>query len=208
MAILQGDSVAGTSVHERRRCTLVPGDLASPARPPAGEAGRRGLFEWMRAARPPRRLGLGLALGGLIVSSIAVVGLATGGNDGPSAPPAVKPPVFSSLPGHDVGAMAIDGESVEVKMLTYVPNEVTGWHRHTGLHAVAVISGTLTIYGPDCQPSRYSDGQAYVGGREIHLAINETDQPVVMAVTYIYPAESSWEHFLIPASAPGGCSVP
>lgn len=98
-------------------------------------------------------------------------------------------------------------ENVEVHMLTYDPHQVTGWHAHTGLHAVAVLAGSLTVYGPDCQAHRYGAGESYVGGLTAHLARNETDEPVRMAVTYVFPAGTAMDGFNIPAPPPGGCAL-
>jgi quercetin dioxygenase-like cupin family protein len=159
--------------------------------------------------RPPlisRRAGAALGLVGVISVTIVtgavllLMGTArrepTRALDAP-APPAKVAAIVISRP-----------EEVEVHMSTYQPGQSSSWHRHTGLHAVAVVSGTLTVYGPDCQAHAYGPGEAYVGGQSVHLARNETDQPLEMAVTYLFPAGSSMEEFLIQDSPPAGCRIP
>jgi quercetin dioxygenase-like cupin family protein len=116
----------------------------------------------------------------------------------------------SAEPGATTGTDRIMVEgvgNVQVQMQTYVPEQSSKWHRHRGMHALAVISGTLTVYGPDCQAHRFAAGEAYVGGHGVHLARNETDRPVAMAVTYVFPSGTTLGDFVIPASPPAGCSV-
>ena len=104
--------------------------------------------------------------------------------------------------------VAIGGPSdVAAQMATYAPGQSSGWHTHTGLHAVVVMSGTLTIVDGDCRRQIYGPGDSYVGGREVHLALNETAAPVEMAVTYMFPAGVSHTGFHIPAAAPAGCGT-
>jgi quercetin dioxygenase-like cupin family protein len=134
-----------------------------------------------RRVRPSRRAGLGLALAGLVTSVAAVVGLALGpgGGTGP--------------PGHPAGtaadpsvALALPSESdILVVPLTYEPGEATSWHTHQGMHAVVVLSGQLTVYDGECHGHVFARGEAYVGGTAVHLARNETDEPVQMLVAFI-----------------------
>jgi hypothetical protein len=51
-----------------------------------------------------------------------------------------------------------------------VVRQTSGWHSHPGLHLVTVVSGTLTVYGPDCQPRSYGPGELHIGGDTVHLA--------------------------------------
>jgi len=96
---------------------------------------------------------------------------------------------------------------VTVQMATYEPGESSGWHSHSGMHAVLVVSGTLTVYDGQCQPRVVGPGEMYVGGRDVHLATNSTALPVVMTVTYMFPAGASHTGFHIPAAAPSGCAI-
>lgn len=85
----------------------------------------------------------------------------------------------------------------------YEPGHDSGWHTHPGIHAVAVLSGSMTVYDGECRATTYGPGQPYVGGRGLHLVRNQSSVPVEMSVTYLNPSSpgSSAQHF----SAPGGC---
>ena len=72
---------------------------------------------------------------------------------------------------------------------------------------MTVISGTLRFYGPDCQPRHYGPGEPYVGGDRAHLARNEGEMPVEMAVTYVMAPGQSIGHFRVPDVAPTGCGL-
>ena len=91
--------------------------------------------------------------------------------------------------------------------MTYAPGETSGWHSHPGLHLVTVIAGTLTVYGPDCQPRTYGPGQPYIGGDSVHLAANEGEVPVEMGVTYLTTPGQSMAGFRVPHQAPPACPV-
>jgi hypothetical protein len=67
------------------------------------------------------------------------------------------------------------------------------------------VSGELTIYGDSCRPQSVSPGHPYVGGRELHLARNETARPVEMIVTFLNPATAAGDRGLLPA--PANCAV-
>src|SRR5262249_49724116 len=57
------------------------------------------------------------------------------------------------------------------------PGQSFGWHFHREAVAVAISSGTLTLYDgkdPGCTASRYSAGQGFVEpANHIHIARNE-----------------------------------
>ena len=92
---------------------------------------------------------------------------------------------------------------VAVVTQVYEPGQTSGWHAHAGLHAVAVLSGELTIYDRECRPRRVVAGKPYVGGLELHLARNETSEPVDMIVTYLNAVGPEPPR----TGAPAGCSV-
>lgn len=148
----------------------------------------------------PPTAGLALVVAGLVVVGAVTAALLLPGADPGPAAPAARPPA--------TGGITVTGaEDVEVRMVTYLPGEASSWHRHPGLHAVAVLSGTLTVYGPDCQAQSFGPGQSYVGGQQAHLAQNSTGAPLEMAVTYLVAEGSSMADFLIPAAPPPGCAV-
>lgn len=144
--------------------------------------------------------GVRLVVGGLAtVGTVVVVLLMTAPS--PSPKPEITPatdPIM--IEGFGVG-------NVQVEVRTYTPDQSSNWHRHSGMHAVAVISGTLTVYGPDCMSRRFAAGEAHVGGQELHLARNETDHPVELMVIYLFPGGQSVDGFTIPAAPPTGCGV-
>ena len=153
-----------------------------------------------------RRGGLGLVAVGIATVVLAVAGLFTTRaqpeSPFPSKPSGTRP---ASLTAHGVST-AGNAEAVQVQMVTYVPRQSSGWHHHTGVHAIAVISGTLTVYDGECQPHRYGPGEAYIGGQGLHLARNEADEPIEMAVTYVLPSGTALEE-TIAGAPPAGCPV-
>lgn len=114
-------------------------------------------------------------------------------------------------PGHaDVPAAAADPGIVlrgpgDVAIVTqvYEPGQTSGWHTYAGLHAVAVLTGELTVYDSECRPQRVVAGEPYVGGHDLHLARNETAEQVDMVVTYLNAVGPTSPH----AGAPAGCAV-
>ena len=107
--------------------------------------------------------------------------------------------------------MAIGGPSdVASQLASYAPLQSSGWHSHTGLHAVVVLTGTLTIVDVvdgECRRHTYGAGDSYVGGRDVHMALNETAAPLEMAVTYMFPAGVSHTGFHVSVEAPAGCEI-
>ena len=110
-------------------------------------------------------------------------------------------------PAPAAGLVLAGPERVAVHLSGYDPHESSAWHKHTGLHAVAIVSGTLTVYGPDCKAVRYGAGQSFVGGQDLHLARNETAEPVQLTETVLYPDGVPLESFVVPAGPPAGCEV-
>ena len=118
--------------------------------------------------------------------------------------PAVPQPI---TPAPAAGLVITGPESVAVHLSGYDPLESSTWHKHTGLHAVAIQSGTLTVYGPDCKAVRYGAGQSFVGGQHLHMVRNETEEPVQLTETILYPAGLPLASFVVPAGPPAGCDV-
>ena len=159
-----------------------------------------------RRRRPPLRLApLALMAAGMAVISGAALVLvphlaSVSGEAGAGTRPPVAAPASSGV--------AIGGPSdVAAQMASYAPGQSSGWHSHTGLHAVVVVSGTLTIVDGDCQRRTFGPGDSYVGGRDVHVALNETASPLEMAVTYLFPAGVSHTGFHVPAAVPPGCDT-
>lgn len=94
---------------------------------------------------------------------------------------------------------------VSVQQATYEPGQTSGWHAHTGMHAVLVLSGQVTFYDEQCRRQTYGAGDTYVGGQLAHVVRNETDEPAQLAVTYLFPAGQPHTSFHVDSPAPAGC---
>ena len=112
----------------------------------------------------------------------------------------------ASAPAHAGAAIGAPSD-VAAQMASHAPGQTSGWHSHSGLHAVVVVSGTLTIIDGECQRHTYGPGDSYVGGRDVHVALNETAAPLEMAITYMFPAGVSHTDFHVPAAAPPACGT-
>lgn len=158
------------------------------------EAGRQHLFP-----SPVRKSPALCMAAGLVVTAVALLTLARQWSPVPEQAGAGGPaPAFSGV--------AIGGpRDVAAQTASYAPGQSSGWHSHTGLHAVVVLSGTLTIVDGECRRQTYGPGDSYVGGREVHLALNDTASPLEMAVTYMFPAGVSHTGFHVPVAKPASC---
>ena len=137
-------------------------------------------------ARPVLAMAAGL---GLIGAALAAVHQAS---------PAAPKPASSTL---TIGGPA----DVAVQTAIYQPGQTSGWHAHTGIHAVMVLSGTVTFYDGECRAQAYGPGETYVGGQGLHSVRNETAEPANLAVTYLFPAGVSHTTFHVDMPAPAGC---
>ena len=115
--------------------------------------------------------------------------------EAPSPPPAVA---------DDSSAITVSARDISVVTQVYGAGEDSGWHTHSGIHAVAVLSGVLTVYDGQCRPQTFEPGRPYVGGQDLHLVRNETAVPVEMAVTYLSPSHGGGPTQRLPA--PAGCA--
>jgi quercetin dioxygenase-like cupin family protein len=122
--------------------------------------------------------------------------------------------VVHSVAGRDVAPVPVSSAitlagpgDVTVQGATYQPGQTSGWHSHTGMHAVMVLSGTVTFYDGQCQGRSYGPGETYVGGQDVHVVRNETVAPAELAVTYLFPAGQAHTTFHVDARPPAGCDV-
>lgn len=158
----------------------------------------------LTSLRPRHSRPLLLMVAGLAVCSAATalaVTARTGATSGRAAAGSRRAAAVTA--GVDVGGPA----DIAAQIATYGPGQSSGWHSHTGLHAVVVLTGTLTIVDGDCTRHTYGPGESYIGGRDVHLAVNETAAPVQMTVTYMFPAGVSHTGFHVAATAPPGCDI-
>ena len=120
-----------------------------------------------------RALPLVAMAGGLVVMAVAALVMVRAGDD--------------PAPAGDPLAITLSARDVSVVTQVYEPGHDSGWHSHPGIHAVAVVSGVLTVVDAQCQVQIVEPGRPYVGGQELHVVRNHSDQPVTMSVTYLSP---------------------
>lgn len=116
-----------------------------------------------------------------------------------------RPASTVSVAKADPSAITVSARDVSVVSQVYGPGEQSGWHAHSGIHAVAVVSGVLTVYDDQCRLETFEPGRPYIGGQHPHLVRNETDAPVVMAVTYLSPTAPGTS--TVHLAPPTGCSI-
>lgn len=165
--------------------------------PEAGVGAGRGVASRRGRIAPLLAMVAGVAVMALAVA--VVLRAADGGRPRAQAASTVAAPVA------DPFAITLSARDVSVVTQVYEPGADSGWHAHPGIHAVAVLSGVLTVYDNQCHPQTFGPGQPYVGGQQAHLVRNEADTPVVMVVTYLNPSSptSATEHM----PGPAGCVI-
>jgi quercetin dioxygenase-like cupin family protein len=142
-----------------------------------------------------------MAAGLLVVGLAATVLLSALTRDGGASAPAP----LAAAAAADPLAVTLSARDVSVVQQVYEPGQASGWHSHSGIHAVAVLSGVLTVYDGQCHAQTFQAGQPYVGGQELHLVRNESSEPVVMSVTYLNPTSGGEPTRRFPA--PSGCAA-
>ena len=79
---------------------------------------------------------------------------------------------------------------VHVQESRFSPGDVVDWHNHPGFALIAVKSGTMTFYDPDCSAHRIGPGQAFVESGGPTKAANEGSTEALFYVTYVVPQGS------------------
>jgi quercetin dioxygenase-like cupin family protein len=79
---------------------------------------------------------------------------------------------------------------VHVQESRFSPGDVVDWHNHPGFALIAVKSGTMTFYDPDCTVHRVGPGQAFVESGGPTKAANEGSGEALFYVTYVVPQGS------------------
>lgn len=146
-----------------------------------------------------RRASLGMVAGGLAAFALAAGAFLLGTPQGATG---AASPGAASTARADAPRADAPFPDVGVTELTYEPGHASGWHVHSGLHSVVVLSGTLTVYDDNCQRHQYVAGETYLGGRTAHLARNEGTEPAELSVTYVYQSHADPG---VPVSIPFGC---
>ncbi len=94
-----------------------------------------------------------------------------------------------------------------VQQNIWAPQGSTGWHTHPGHSLIIVTAGTVTAYegdDPDCKPSVYTKGMAFVdpGGDHVHIVRNEGAVEAQTIAVQLIPAGQPRRIDLID---PGNC---
>jgi quercetin dioxygenase-like cupin family protein len=79
---------------------------------------------------------------------------------------------------------------VHVQEARFAPGDVVDWHNHPGFALIAVKSGTMTFYDPDCTAHRIGPGKAFVESGGPTKAANEGSTEALFYVTYLVPQGS------------------
>ena len=140
-------------------------------------------------------------LSGLAVLAFAATLVLDHQRPRPAASPSTSSPATA-----DSSAITVSARDISVVTQVYGAGDDSGWHSHSGIHAVTVLTGVLTVYDGQCRPQTFEPGRPYVGGQDVHLVRNETAAPVEMAVTYLSPSTGGGG-LTQRLPAPAGCTV-
>jgi quercetin dioxygenase-like cupin family protein len=157
----------------------------------------------------------------LLVSGVALAGCAQPGQLGQPAP-APAPPAPAAAPVPPAPAAPAPTEPVtgtldsrvtirtpgpavySVRTVVLAPGEALGWQRHPGTEMAVVRRGEVTLRRQgDCDPARFTDGQAlFVADAVPYRLANTGDEPAELLVTMLLApgAEESTE---VPAACSG-----
>jgi quercetin dioxygenase-like cupin family protein len=98
--------------------------------------------------------------------------------------------VKRSVPGDwKVEVAARPNLDIAVQVIDFPPQSQSSWHTHPGPVFISVVSGRITFYDADCQPTTRSAGEGFLDtGSSPHIARNEDlVVPARNVVTYFAP---------------------
>jgi quercetin dioxygenase-like cupin family protein len=139
----------------------------------------------------------------LLVSAIAVTALAVGTplvsaiTSTLFVTSTLKKPVHVDNDG--IRFKTSDKTDVHVQQATFAPGDIVDWHNHPGFALIAVKSGEMTFYDPDCTAHKVGAGQAFVESGGPTKAANEGSTEATFFVTYVVPHGSER---IVPTRAP------
>jgi quercetin dioxygenase-like cupin family protein len=144
----------------------------------------------------------------IAATSLALFAVVAAATTSGATPPQIteEPVAFAML--HQAYSISVKQTAgLMVVKVEVPPGGSFGWHSHPSSVAVAITSGTLTLYDssyPNCGPKRFSRGQGFVERpNHIHLARNEGTKPVTLYATYLGVPPRGMPNVL--ASAPANC---
>ncbi|MBD0282917.1 MAG: hypothetical protein ICV69_12100 [Thermoleophilaceae bacterium] len=79
---------------------------------------------------------------------------------------------------------------VHVQEARFQPGDLVDWHNHPGFALIAVKSGTMSFYDPDCTRHVIGPGEAFVESGGPTKAANEGSVEALFYVTYVVPQSS------------------
>jgi quercetin dioxygenase-like cupin family protein len=142
---------------------------------------------------------------------ILIAALATGGAAyaTTATPPIFAQPLGEARVGNAQTVEIAKGSNLVFVRVTVRPGGNFGWHVHHSAVAVAVVSGTLTLYDssdPNCSARRVQAGQGFIEPvNHVHLARNEGTKPAHVLVTYLGVPQG--QTLDAPAKQPAQCST-
>ena len=141
-------------------------------------------------------------LGALIVCALVVAVPSLAGRGHIIGKPLAKGTMQATTINGQAGSMIFE-------RITITPGGNFGWHTHAAPVAVAVASGTLTVFDPtvdNCAPFKVGKGASFVEpGNHVHLARNDGKTPVTVYVVYLgVPKQTAPD---AAATRPAGCNA-
>jgi quercetin dioxygenase-like cupin family protein len=83
-----------------------------------------------------------------------------------------------------------DPADVHIQEARFQPGDTVDWHNHPGFALIAVKSGTMSFYDPDCTRHLIGPGEAFVEAGGPTKAANEGSAEALFYVTYLVPEGS------------------
>jgi hypothetical protein len=83
-----------------------------------------------------------------------------------------------------------DPADVHVQEARFQPGDLVDWHNHPGFALIAVKSGTMSFYDPDCTRHVIGPSEAFVEAGGPTKAVNESSADALFYVTYVVPQGS------------------
>lgn len=82
-----------------------------------------------------------------------------------------------------------DGPSTSsIQDAAIAPGGHNGWHSHPGMVVVILLSGSITWYDENCNPTNYTAGDSWVEGSQLH-AFKVTSSTAIHLMAYFLTAQ-------------------
>ena len=84
-----------------------------------------------------------------------------------------------------------DATDVRIQKIVFAPGAFSGWHHHPGMVLLAVESGAVTLWQPNCSSERYGpglpNGAVFAEGGDVPEQVTSTNGATVYA-TFVAPS--------------------